>query len=123
MHSRLYGSRRVPLNLFPVPKAWFPVIEQALEIKLTQQQKKKLFYPETQMFGMRCGKTTIHCILVALSIGPPLKPEEASDYGDGKLNYKQHFFMKVYQEIATKLESAGFDVRQVGRVGGWKLKR
>lgn len=119
--SDLKGKRPAPLNLFPIPKSWFPRIEFALNVTLTEAQKYKLFYPESSLVGVRSGRAFTRCILLALSIGPPLTPDLASDYGDGTIAYKRGYFMDQYRDIATKLEAAGFDVRQVGNVGGWKI--
>lgn len=120
--NKLKGA--TPYKPMPVPKRWFPLIEYALGIKLTPIQKYKLFYPGTSIMGdARSGKTLVHCISVALSIGPPLHVEIASDYGDGTTQYKYSHFMNMYRDIAVKLESAGFNVRQVGDVGGWKILR
>lgn len=121
MNNSHYG-KNFNLNLFPIPKSYFPKIEFALGIKLTEHQKMKLFYPEMEfMGGRRSGRTLCHCILLALSIGEPLRIEDSSDNGDGSLSYRLTYFIKVYADVVEKLESVGFSTRQVGNVGGWKL--
>lgn len=120
MYYRDYGTR--PIKLHPIPKSYFPRIEYALGIKLTDVQKLKLNYPEAQVFsGRKQGQTLTHCILVALSIGSPIKAERASDYGNGTIEYKRNFFINRYAEVVERLESVGFSTRQVGNVGGWKI--
>lgn len=111
------------IKIHTIPKCWFPHIEEALNIKLTDEQKGALFNAEPLKGPRRSGNTTVHCIQVALSIGQPIKSMfQASDYGDGSLMYKRYIFPKIYIEIAISLMKYGFDTRQVGIMGGWKFK-
>lgn len=111
-----------PLNVFPVPKAWFSKIENALGIKLTAFQKSKLYNPDGHYYGGRgMRRAAVHCILLALSIGPPLTIKAAANYAECAATDRNSLFYELYKVIAEKLEGAGFSVRQVGDVGGWKL--
>lgn len=111
------------IKIHAIPKCWFPHIEKALDIKLSDEQKRALFNAEILNGPSRSGNTTVHCIQIALSIGPPIKSMfQASDYGDGSVMYKRYVFPKIYMEIAIKLIEHGFDTRKVGILGGWKLR-
>lgn len=110
------------LKIHAIPQSWFPHIEKALEIKLSDEQKRALFNAEPLHGSRKSGNTTVHCIQIALSIGPPIKSMfQASDYGDGSMMYKRYVFPKIYMEIAIRLMEYGFDTRKVGILGGWKL--
>lgn len=110
-------------KIHAIPKSWFPHIEEALDIKLSDEQKRALFNAEPLNGPRRSGNTTVHCIQVALSIGPPIKSMfQASDYGDGSMMYKRYIFLKIYMEMSIRLIDYGFDNRQVGIIGGWKFK-
>lgn len=111
------------IKIHAIPQSWFPRIEKALDIKISDEQRRALFNAEPLNGPRRSGNTTVHCIQIALSIGPPIKSmSRASDYGDGSMMYKSYIFPKIYMEIAISLIKYGFDTRKVGILGGWKLR-
>lgn len=91
-------------------------IEQALEIKLYEPQKRCLLTGDYMGHGRGNGKTLVHCIKLALSEGAPLdlrKPEEFSDYGDGSRRYARSYYRKVFLDIWHSLNNYGLPVRDI----------
>lgn len=123
-----------------------PLIEKALDIKLYPWQKEYLLngtrFPDIcpclmydfddeivnscniRFDGRMCraknrmtGKTTSHCIDLALSDGEPLnikKPENFSDRKfSGPPSYHKGFFRRFFLDIWHQLKAAGLPVREV----------
>lgn len=123
-----------------------PLIEKALNIKLYPWQKEWLInripFPDicpcllfsfkesvvksciTRFDGKRCharnratGKTTIHCINLALSDnGEPIDirvMERYSDWGDGSSRYANGFYKRMFLDIWHSLKDAGLPVRDL----------
>lgn len=66
--------------------------------------------------GRVSGKTTMYCIALALSEGPPILGRELHQYADmPRLNsgYSRIFFPSIFLEIWKKLKTAGLPVRKV----------
>lgn len=105
----------------PIPKSCFPHIEKALGIKLNNSQKYALFNGVLPNWSdRRSGRTTAHCIQVALSIGKPINtPSKVADFGNGTQTYRDYNFLLIYRDIAQKLYDYGFNTRRVGLIGGW----
>jgi len=99
-------------------------IEKALGILLTKRQKAYILASGEYWYGGRgSGKTTAHCIKLALSDGPPLNidmPEKFCnfDYGseNNKRAYARSFYAHNFLEIRFKLAKAGFKVRDVHKL-------
>lgn len=99
-----------------IPRRWLPAIEMALDIKLTEMQKDALAKAYPLRGGRGIGKTMVHCIQLALSIGPPInfkRPEIYSDYGDGSIRYARDYYRKMFFDIHTKLKEFGLPVRDI----------
>lgn len=96
-------------------------IEKALGMLLTENQKRYISASGEYWYGGRTsGKTTAHCIKLALSDGPPLnisKPEVFCDldYGteSNKAKYARSYYLNMFLEIRFMLAKAGFRVRKV----------
>lgn len=94
------------------------LIENALGLKLYEDQKQYLL-GNAALVGARCtGKTTAYCIKLALSEGPALnmrKPEEFAD-GWNKPNqtmYARSHFRHEFLRIRGRLRDRGFPVRDI----------
>lgn len=93
-------------------------IENALNVKLTGDQKMYLLTSENMCWSGRrgSGRTFARCIKLALSEGEPLdmsSPEKYSDYGDGTIRYARNYFRHMFMDIWHQLYDYGFPVRKV----------
>ncbi len=94
-----------------------PFIEQALEIKLWDNQINYLCKGSFLTYERRSGKTTAYCIDLSLSQGEPLdlgRPWEFADENHGR-SYVVGYFRNEFLRIRGLLERRGFPVRAIKR--------
>lgn len=86
-------------------------IEKALQIDLTQWQKKYLLGKNYEFSNERqTGKTFIFCVYLALNEKelPISKPELFSDRFDD--NYSKGYFRNLFEDVRNILQRHGFEV-------------
>lgn len=129
-------EKALNIELYPWQKEWlidgtlFPDICPCLIYSFKESIVKSCI---SSFDGKRCrarnrmtGKTTVHCISLALSDGEdymyhdgqksPIDArymERYSDYGDGSVRYARGVYRRMFLEIWHSLKDAGLPVREV----------
>ncbi len=96
------------------------LIEHALGFKLYREQIEYIFHngPYSYSSSRQTGKTTAHCIKLALSEGEPLNGDRPDkwcdlDYGQrGLISYSRWYF-RYFMNIRNRLRSVRLKVRPV----------
>jgi hypothetical protein len=95
-----------------------PHIENALGIRLYDNQKDYLLANGLLGNERNTGKTTAYCIKLALSDGEPLNLKKPWEFSDElrlpeHKRYSRYFFRNEFMRIRAHLEAYGFPVRRV----------
>lgn len=92
-----------------------PFIEQALDIKLWDNQVNYLLKGSFLTYERRSGRTVAYCIDLALSQGEPLDMKRPWEFADGNhgRRYASSYFRKEFLRIRASLEHRGFPVRAI----------
>lgn len=94
-----------------------PFIEQALDLKLWENQINYLCKGSFLTYERRSGKTVAYCIYLALSQGEPLNIKRPWEFADGNhgWRYAAGYFRNEFLRIRGLLERRGFPVREITR--------